>query len=133
LFCREQVAQLRDARPEVQALGADIVAIGSGTPAMAADFVEQFAVPFRVFVDPRRDSYRAAGLRDDLGATMNAEVLRAGKRAFAAGFRQGLTKGHPWQQGGVFVLGPGDQQAFGYVSQAAGDHPSMDAVLAALR
>jgi len=39
----------------------------------------------------------------------------------------------PDQQGGVYVMLPGDRTAYAYLSGSAGDHPPIDAVLDALR
>jgi hypothetical protein len=53
-------------------------------------------------------------------------------RAFREGKRQGATMGDPWQQGGVFIIRPGNRVDFSYISKEAGDHPSADAIIAAL-
>ena len=47
----------------IESSGAGLFAIGNGTPLMAQDFVETFAVPFPVFTDPSRSSYQLAGLQ----------------------------------------------------------------------
>jgi len=103
MLCHQQVAQLRDALSELL-----------------------------VLTDPERRAYRSLGLRDDLAASVKWATVRNSARAFRAGFRQERTQGSPWQQGGVFVLGPGPETRFAYVSQAGGDHPPVDEVLAAL-
>jgi hypothetical protein len=48
------------------------------------------------------------------------------------GKRQGATMGDPWQQGGVFILRPGNRVDFAYISKEAGDHPSVEAIISAL-
>ncbi len=53
-------------------------------------------------------------------------------RAIRAGIRQGPTQGDPWQQGGVFVIRPGNVTAYAYVSEEAGDHPPVADVVAAV-
>jgi NAD(P)-dependent dehydrogenase (short-subunit alcohol dehydrogenase family) len=53
-------------------------------------------------------------------------------RALRSGSRQTGVEGDPWQLGGVFVLRPGGELAYRYVSAEAGDHPPLDDVLAAL-
>ena len=55
-----------------------------------------------------------------------------GVRAFASGFRQGARQGDPVQQGGTFVLGPGDAVRFEWRDRYAGDHPDLRDVVAAL-
>jgi len=124
---------LRDVLPDIHDRGADLVVIGQGQPAMAADFVEQHGLPFPVLVDPSMEAYRAADLRKGIRTTANLRALRHLGRAIRGGNRQGSTQGDPWQQGGVFVLGPGDATHFEYVCREAGDHPSPDAFIAAIR
>ena len=52
--------------------------------------------------------------------------------ASSSGFRQGARRGNPVQQGGTFVLGPGDRVRFEWRDRFAGDHPEMRQVFAAL-
>ena len=40
--------------------------------------------------------------------------------------------GDPWQQGGVFIIRPGNRVEFAYISAEAGDHPSAEADVSAL-
>jgi hypothetical protein len=132
MLCREQVAQLRDALPSIRARSARLVIVGNGTPAMAAEFRRERASDLEILVDPALEAYRALELRRGPGATFSWETLKNARRAWKAGFRQGRTRGDPWQQGGVFVLGPGALTRFVHVSRAAGDHPDTRDVLAAL-
>ena len=53
-------------------------------------------------------------------------------RALRDGARQTGIAGDPWQLGGVFVIRPGGELAYRYVSEVAGDHPPIDAILDAL-
>ncbi|MDH3214324.1 MAG: SDR family NAD(P)-dependent oxidoreductase, partial [Myxococcales bacterium] len=41
-------------------------------------------------------------------------------------------QGDPWQLGGVFVIRPGGDLTYRYVSREAGDHPPVEEILAAL-
>ena len=132
MVCHQQVAQLRDALSEIRRRGAELVVVGNGTREHAAEFRERHAPDLLVLTDPARRAYRSVGLRDDLAASMRWTTIRNSARAFLEGFRQERTKGSPWQQGGVFVLGPGAQTRFAYVSQAGGDHPPVADVIAAL-
>ena len=97
---------------------------------MAADFVEQFQVPFPVYTDPQRASYRVAGMKREFG--LGLKTLRRARRAARAGVRQGATKGDPFQQGGVLVVAPSGEVLWRFVSDGAGDHPTIAEVLAAL-
>ncbi len=133
MLCREQVAQLRDALDEIHRLGAELVVVGNGRPEQARDFVEERGLTFPVLTDPELVAYRAARLRRGIGSTFGMKGLRTGLQALRHGNVQGRTQGDPWQQGGVFVITPESRVAFAHVSEQAGDHPELTAVLAALR
>lgn len=123
---------MRGALPEIRARGAELVIVGNGRPDQAADFREAEHVENPLLVDPELRAYAAAGLRRDLGSSVNVRVLGNALRALRAGKRQGTVQGDPWQQGGVFVIRPDDRVDFAYVSESAGDHPDPVDVLAAL-
>ncbi len=110
---------------------ADVVAIGNGTPAMARDFAAKFGIDFPLYTDPSRESFRVAGMRRAFGLGLGTIAL--GRRAMAAGHRQGRTAGDPWQQGGVLVVHPRHGVVWAHIDAAAGDHAGLDDVLDALR
>jgi len=132
MFCRQQVAQLRDALPEIRRRGAELIIVGNGQPRHAIDFrdTEQGSSP--LYVDPELHAYAAAGLKRGLRSSLSPGVILRGLRAFGEGKRQGATMGDPWQQGGVFIIRPGNRVDFSYISAEAGDHPSAEAILSAL-
>ncbi len=132
MFCREQVAQLRDALSDIHSAGAELVVIGSGTPFHARGFRDERELTFPVLVDPERAAFAAAELKRGGRSVANLKTFKAARRAMKAGFKQGRTQGDPWQQGGVFVFGPGDATHYAYVSAFGGDHPAVDEVLGAL-
>jgi peroxiredoxin len=103
-------------------LGAALAVVGNGTPAQAKDFAAEYELPFPLYVDPKLEAYRAAGLRRGVLDTLNAGTFTHALRALRTGARQGLTKGDPWQLGGAFVVAPGGRIAFRHVSRDAGDH-----------
>lgn len=123
---------MRGALTEIRGRGAELVVIGNGSVYFAKTFQEDLAIDFPVYTDPSLVTFKAAGLRRDFGAAINTKVVTGAIRALKKGFRQTSTQGDPWQQGGVFVVLPPGEERFGYVSSAAGDHPSNEAVLAAL-
>jgi hypothetical protein len=133
VFCREHVAEVRAARPDIEALHAGIVFVGNGTPRAAAWFQQRFAAYSTVLTDPELVTYRAIGARGGLMSTLGPQAWGAGLRAFRGGARQSATKGHPFQQGGVLVIAPGDKLLYRHVSHTAGDHAPMAGILAALR
>lgn len=133
MFCKEQVAQLRDALPEIIQRGAELKIIGSGRPDQANEFLRDVPIDAPVYSDPNMKAYRAAGLRRDMRSNANLKTLKHGIRAVRKGFMQTKVKGDPWQQGGVFVITPDGRPLFQYVSSEAGDHPDPKKILEALK
>jgi hypothetical protein len=133
VFCREQVAEIRGKRGEIEAFGGGIAFVGNGTPRAADWLQKRFAADSTVLTDPGLVSYKAIGARSGLMSTLGPNAWASGIRAFRSGARQSTTKGHPYQQGGLVVMGPGDKLLYQHVSRAAGDHAPVEDVIAALR
>jgi peroxiredoxin len=114
---------LRGEVDAIRELGAELAVVGSGSPAQAKDFAAEYELPFPLYVDPKLEAYRAAGLRRGVLDTLNAGTLTHALRALRTGARQSLlAKGDPWQLGGAFVIAPGGRIAFRHVSRDPGDH-----------
>ncbi|MEX1021583.1 MAG: peroxiredoxin-like family protein, partial [Dehalococcoidia bacterium] len=62
-FCREQLADLRDTFPQVEAAGVQPAVIGNGTPLMAQAFLQETGVEAPLYTDPPREVYRALGTK----------------------------------------------------------------------
>jgi NAD(P)-dependent dehydrogenase (short-subunit alcohol dehydrogenase family) len=123
---------LRDRIGEIRARGAELVIVGNGTPAFAAAFREDQGLDCPLLVDPELSAYRAAGLRRGRVEALSPRLPLNALRALRAGYRQTGVQGDPWQLGGVFVIRPGGELVYRYVSREAGDHAPVDEVLAAL-
>ncbi len=123
---------MRDALPEIRRRGAELIIVGNGRPEHAIDFRESEHVESPLYVDPELHAYAAAGLKRGLRSSLSVGVVLRGVRALREGQRQGATMGDPWQQGGVFIIRPGNRVDFSYISEEAGDHPSAEAIIAAL-
>jgi peroxiredoxin len=130
MFCREQVGELREVVPEIHAAGAELVVIGNGSPEAIPGFRAASGYEGPLYTDPRRESYRAAGMKRGLYPSL--KLVKNGLRALKHGFRQGKTEGDPFQQGGVLLIAPGGELRWSYISQQAGDHPTPAEILAAL-
>jgi peroxiredoxin len=133
LFCREQATELNASRPAIDALGAELTFIGNGTPRAARWFRDKFAPESTMLTDPDLRSYELIGARSGIMTTMGPRAWGAGVRAFRRGARQSSVKGHPFQQGGVLLITPDGEVPYAHISRAAGDHPSLPDVIAALR
>lgn len=122
-------------RGEVEAIrarGAELAIVGNGAAHFAAAFREEFGLDGPLLVDPELRAYRAAGLRRGRVELLSPGLLTAGLRATLAGHRQQGLEGDPWQLGGVFVIRPGGELAYRYLSGDAGDHAPVDEIFAAL-
>lgn len=118
---------------ELQAHGARILFVGSGTPVMAADFARTHAGPHPVLSDAARAAFRAAGMVRGIGAMLHWRFFGNLWRAWRAGFRQGRLAGDALQQGGVLVFGAGPALRLAQPDRAGGDELDLGAVLAAVR
>jgi NAD(P)-dependent dehydrogenase (short-subunit alcohol dehydrogenase family) len=123
---------LRDRRHEIESAGARLVIVGNGAANFAEAFQADFDITGPLLVDTELRSYRAAGLRRGRVEVLSPRLPVHALRAWLAGARQTSVQGDPWQLGGVFVIRPDGALSFRYVSREAGDHPSVDALIAAL-
>jgi hypothetical protein len=132
MFCKEQVAQLRRITDAVHAKGAELAVVGNGDLPSARRFVRETGLTTPLYVDTRRESYRALGMRRDAASALNPAFLGNAWRALRGGFRQTGLQGDTWQMGGALVVLRGGRVAYRYLSRAAGDHPPVERLLAAL-
>jgi len=110
--------------------GISLAAMGSGTPDQANVFVEKYGFTGEMYVSPDLSAYKAFKLVRGLWPSVGPASVYRGIKAITKGFRQGSTAGDPWQQGGVFLLGPGERLLFEHRDQFAGDHADLNEVLA---
>jgi len=124
---------LRRLDDELAASDARLVFVGTGTPAMAADFARQHAGPHPVLSDVARRTFQAAGMRRSLWATLHWRLLKNLWRALRAGYRQTQVLGDAWQQGGVLVFAADGRLLHGQADRAGGDELDLAAVRQAVR
>jgi hypothetical protein len=129
MFAFQQVAELMDIKDQLDSAGVSLVAVGSGTPEQARKFVKKSRFKGEMMVDPELRAYKAFKLVRGLWRTLGPESILRGITAMKKGFRQGRSEGDLWQQGGLFVLGPGRKMDFQHRNRVAGDHADPAAVL----
>lgn len=123
------MAELRPHVDELRNLGVDPCVIGSGTPAEARDFQRHIhAEELPVVVDQPLASYRAAGMKRSVFRTMHPKSWARGIKAMIA-HPQRRTAGDPWQLGGAMIVRRDGEVTYRFVSDAAGDHPSVATLL----
>jgi len=122
--------------PQIQALGAEVLAVTFVTPSLLAVFQQDMPQPFPVVSDPERKVYETF----DLGQTNTRGLLRLGViwaylRLMLRGWLPKVPSKNTdvWQLGGDFVLDRAQRLLFAHPSQDATDRPSNDALLDALR
>jgi dehydrogenase/reductase SDR family protein 12 len=123
---------LRERIGDIRARGADVVVVGNGGPHFAAAFREDLRLDCPLLVDPELRAYRAAGLRRGRAEMLSPRLALHAWRALRGGHRQAGVQGDPWQLGGVLVIRPDGTLTYRHVSREAGDHPPVEAMLAAL-
>jgi peroxiredoxin len=136
VFCQEHVVQLRDDRERFEEAGASIVLIGQGGAKGAAKFCAEKEVPFTCLADPRKEAYRAFGLkrgspREFTGPQMLGRYVKANLRRET---RQGSIVGHDVRQmPGTFVVDTGGVVRFAHRNRDSADNPSNQAILSVLQ
>jgi hypothetical protein len=102
---------LRDRYAEIQALGAEVVVIGTGDLRYAREFVEDDEIPFPVLVDEDATAADAVGVeRVGLSKLFALASLPGTARALRAGFRIGRPGKRVNQLGATFILSPGPRR-----------------------
>jgi len=125
---------LRDHYDEIQGLGADVIAIGTGNVKYAASFVAEEQVPFPVLVDDHSHAAHAAQVkRVNFGRLLFDRRSREGtKAAHAAGHRIHWPGKRTNQLGATFVLAPGNVVVYEHIDEHSADHAPLDEVFTAL-
>src|SRR5258705_5074622 len=112
--------------------GAGLVVVGPGRPEHLKGFREVTRFTGPLYANPSLSTFRAAGLAYGWTKTFDPRSIWKALRAFGAGFRQGVRRGNPVQQGGLFVLRPGDHVRYEGRDRFPGDYAPVDAVVATL-
>lgn len=126
---------MRDHYDEIRALGAEVIAIGTGSVRYAAAFVEDEHVPFPVLVDDHSHAAKAAQVKRVNFKTLlfDPRSREGAKAAHAAGHRIHWPGKRTNQLGATFVLAPGNAVLYEHVDDHTADHAAIEDVLNALR
>ncbi|MDA8403570.1 MAG: peroxiredoxin-like family protein [Desulfobacteraceae bacterium] len=116
-------------KKKLDAAAVGLVAIGSGSPQSAKKFVDDFHFTGEMYVNRDLSVYKAFDLERGITKTVGLSSLIKGVQTMKKGFRQGRSAGDLWQQGGLFVLGPGERLLFAHRDKFAGDHADLQQAL----
>ena len=123
---------MRHALPEIHSRGAELAVVGNGNRHFGQAFREDMQLTTPVYVDTKREAYRALGMKRGILRTLNRGTFRNLWRSLRTGARQKGLQGDAWQQGGVVVVDRDGVVLFRHISEEAGDHPSVESILKAL-
>ena len=125
---------MRDHYDEIRSLGADVVAIGLGRPDMAAHFRDEFDIPFRLFVDPQKRSYKLLKMqRSGWSGVIGPTVWLQGARSILKGRGIAKPKQDPMQLGGAVVIETRGKIAFVHRADDSSDNVPTEKLLDAIR
>ena len=116
-------------KKKLDAAAVGLVAIGSGSPRSARKFVNDIHFTGDMYLNRDLKVYKAFDLERGIIKTLGLSSLMKGVQTMKKGFRQGQSAGDLWQQGGLFVLGPGDQLLFTHRDKFAGDNANLQLML----
>jgi len=113
--------------------GAALAAVGLGDRQYARAFREETGIAFPLLVDEKREAYQALELKSaNLFHLFRKDNALARERARAAGHTQRKLGRNPFQLGGSFVFGQGDEDRFAHLSETFGDNAPIEELLRAL-
>lgn len=125
---------MRDASDAIQEAGGQVIAVGMGTPAMAADAAATGKLPFTLLVDQNMDLYHALqARRGGVVSMLSFGVLAAAFRAWRRGHRQSGVKGDPMQLGATAVTDCAGELLAVRLARDPADHPPIEWILEAVR
>jgi peroxiredoxin len=131
--CRDHAMQLRDRYDELQAQGAEIVAIGTGDQRYAGAFVRDEKIPFLVLVDDRAEAANAASVKvASWYGLLHPSTWKASIEAWKRGARIHKAGKRVTQLGATFVIGPGEHVRYSHVDADSTDHAPVPDIFAAV-
>ena len=133
MFCRQQAARVVHQRHRFEALGVQVICVGSGSARGARGFIRQHAAGLDVYVDPSLNVYSHFNLHRSWRRLADPSMVSRGATAYAEGHRQGETDGDIAQLGGVVLLSKAGEVAWIHRDERAGDHANLEDALEAAK
>lgn len=135
IFCREQIARLRDGYGDFTQAGAEIVCIAQGDAKTGKAFSILFELPYPILMTGDSvDVYKAYGLqRGTLAQLFGLPSIVHGLKAMFSGVTQGKLVGDGFQMPGIFIVDQSGIVRFSRVHRNAADNPTNRELLDAIR
>ena len=133
MFCRQQAARVLHQRGRFEALGVNVICVGSGSPRGARGFIRQHGAGLDVYVDPSLNIYAHFNLHRSWRRLVDPSMLSRGAAAYIEGHRQGETDGDIAQLGGTVLLSSAGEVLWLHRDERAGDHADLEEALDAAR
>jgi len=132
----QQINELVGIKDRIRESKTTIVAIGNGTRQQAHNFLAIVDLDpniFELYVDTQLQSYKAFELHKSFTKTFVSAAWIKLFTGIKAGIKVGLLQGDALQQGGTFVIGPGNQLLFAHCNSGTGDHAGTQRVIQVLK
>jgi len=133
MLCRRSSSKISSIFVDLSSLGISLIAIGSGTPIMASSFRREFNFPGDIYVDAKREVYKALGCNRGLKYVLSMQTLAKIKEAQQLGFKQGATQSDVLQLGGTFLIHREKGIVFQHIEEFAGDDVNLIELLNAAK
>ena len=131
IFCRQRLGDLKAAVTDLAQAGTQVAVIGNGTHLMAQAFAEELDLDVPLFTDPKRETYRLAGMKRNFG--LGPRAIMNAARSWKDGHRQGAVAGDVWQQGGAMVVNNDARIVWHQTDSGAGDVIDFSAIVDSLK
>ncbi len=134
ILCRHYAGRLRDSNAAFEAVGARLVAVGTGGREYAKTFVTERKIPYLVLVDKTLVTHDLIGTKSgsQLGVFKPSTLYHAAK-ALAAGERQGKTGPNPFLFGAAHVIAAGGALNYAWLNDDYQNNAPVSDLLAAAR
>jgi len=134
IFCREQIARLRDGYGDFTEAGAEIICIAQGDSKTGKAFSILFELPYPILMTGDSvDVYKAYGLqRGTLAQLFGLPSIFHGLKAMFSGVTQGKLAGDGFQMPGIFIVDQSGIVRFARAHRNAADNPSNRELLDAI-
>jgi len=126
------VAQLCQHQDELDKLNTRVWIVSFGALPAAQAWLEETCTPFRLLLDPDRETYRTFGLERSLLRSWNLKTIWRYTQLLTAGRRWRGIQGDSAQLGGDFIVDRTGVVRLAYPSRDPTDRPSINELLTLL-